>query len=417
MSIPSRRQFLQASAATLAAAAAVPAHAAGSDQLRIGLIGCGGRGTGAAENALRADANCKLVALGDAFPDRIERCLGVLGDRSLADKVDVPAERRFTGFDAYKQVIDAVDVVLLCTPPGFRPTHLRAAVEAGKHVFCEKPMAVDAPGVRSVIQSAELAKQKKICLVSGFCYRYDLAKRETVQRVHDGAIGDVVAIQATFDTNPIWHVERTPAMSDMEWQMRNWYYFTWLSGDHIVEQHVHNMDKAAWVMKDQYPVSAVGLGGRQVRTDPKYGHIFDHHAVVFEYANGTKLFSFCRQMANCFNDVSDHLIGTNGSCQLMQHRIEGPHAWRFRGDAPNMYQQEHDELFAGIRAGKALNDGGFMAYSTLMGIMGRMATYTGQKVTWQQALKSTEDLTPPRLDMSASLAVPPVARPGVTKLA
>ncbi len=421
MSTPSRRQFLQASAATLAAAAAVPAHAAGGDQLRIGLIGCGGRGTGAAENAVRADKNCKLVALADAFPDRIEKCMGdlrrSLGDEVFAEKVDVPAERRFTGFDAYKQAIDAADVVLLCTPPGFRPTHLRAALEADKHVFCEKPMAVDAPGVRSVIRSAELAKQKKLCLVSGFCYRYDLAKRETVERIHNGAIGNVVAIQGTFDANPIWHVERTPAMTDMEWQMRNWYYFTWLSGDHIVEQHVHNLDKAAWVMKNQYPVSAVGLGGRQVRTDPKFGHIFDHHAVVFEYGNGAKLFSYCRQMGSCFNEVSDHLIGTNGSCQLMQHRIDGPHAWQFRGDAPNMYQQEHDELFAGIRAGKALNDGGFMGHSTLMGIMGRMATYTGQKVTWQQALHSKEDLTPPRLDMSASLSVPPVARPGVTKLA
>ncbi|HEY1377136.1 MAG TPA: Gfo/Idh/MocA family oxidoreductase [Gemmataceae bacterium] len=421
--MPTRRQFLQASAvstaATLAAAAAQPAHVAGNDMLRIGLIGCGGRGTGAAEQAARADKNVQLVALGDAFPDKIEKCLrnlrGSMGGL-FAAKVDVPPERRFAGFDAYKHVIDAVDVVLLATPPGFRPAHLRAAVEAGKHVFCEKPMAVDAPGVRSVLQTAELAKQKKTCLVSGFCYRYDPPKRATVQRLHEGAIGDILAIHCNYNTGPIWHVDRKPGMSDMEWQMRNWYYFTWLSGDHIVEQHIHNLDKAAWVMKDAYPVSAVGLGGRQVRTDPKFGHIFDHHAVVFEYANGTKLFSFCRQMKNCFNDVSDHLIGTKGSCQLMQHRIDGPHAWQYRGDAPNMYQQEHDELFAGIRAGSALNDGGFMAYSTLMGIMGRMATYTGQKVSWQQALNSKEDLTPPRLDMAASLPVPPVAKPGVTKL-
>lgn len=423
-SLANRRGFLKSSAfstaATLAAAAATPVHAAGGDQLRIGLIGCGGRGRGAADNALKADRNVKLVALGDAFPDKIDGAVAELkrslGEKLFAEKVDVPPERRFTGFDAYKHVIDTSDVVLLCTPPGFRPTHLRAAVEAGKHIFCEKPMAVDGPGIRSVIQSAEAAKQKKLCLVSGFCFRYDLPKRETVRRIHDGAIGDVVAIHCNYNTNPIWHVERTPSMTDMEWQMRNWYYFTWLSGDHNVEQHIHNLDKAAWVMRDIYPVSAVGLGGRQVRIDPKFGHIFDHHAVVYEYANGTKLFSFCRQMKNCFNDVSDHLMGTRGSCQLMQHAIDGPHKWQYRGSAPNMYQQEHDELFAGIRAGAALNDGGFMAFSTLMGIMGRMATYTGQKVTWQQALNSKEDLTPPQLEMSASLPVPPVARPGFTKL-
>jgi predicted dehydrogenase len=421
---PSRRQFLQASAvttaATLAAAAAQPVHAAGDDLLRVGLIGCGSRGRGAVEQAMRADRNVKLVALGDAFPDKVEGCYGVLkrqlGDKLFAEKVDVPAERRFTGFDAYKQVIDAVDVVLLATPPGFRPIHLRAAIDANKHVFCEKPMAVDAPGVRSVIETAEMAKQKKLCLVSGFCFRYDLAKRETINHIHDGAIGDVLAIHCNYNANPIWHVARTPAMSDMEWQMRNWYYFTWLSGDHNVEQHIHSLDKAAWVMKDVYPVSAVGLGGRQVRTDPMFGHIFDHHAVVYEYANGTKLFSFTRQMKNCFNDVSDHVIGSNGSCQLMAHKIEGPHAWQYSGQSSDMYQQEHDELFAGIRSGAALNDGGFMAYSTLMGIMGRMATYTGQKVMWQQALNSKENLMPSRLDMSASLPTPPVAKPGLTKL-
>jgi predicted dehydrogenase len=313
-------------------------------------------------------------------------------------------------------VIDAVDVVLLATPPGFRPMHLRAAIDADKHVFCEKPMAVDAPGVRSVIETAELAKLKKLCLVSGFCFRYDLGKRETIERVHGGAIGDVLAIHCNYIANPIWHVDRKPSMSDMEWQMRNWYYFTWLSGDHNVEQHIHSLDKAAWVMKDTYPIAAVGLGGRQVRIEPVYGHIFDHHAVVYEYANGAKVFSFTRQMKNCFNEVSDHVIGSNGSCQLMQHKIDGPKAWQYRGKPTDMYQQEHDELFAGIRAGSAVNDGGFMAYSTLMGIMGRMATYTGQKVTWQQALHSKENLMPPNLDMNASLPVPPVAKPGVTKL-
>jgi len=198
--------------------------------------------------------------------------------------------------------------------------------------------------------------------------------------------------------------------------MRNWYYFTWLSGDHIVEQHVHNLDKAAWVLNDQYPIAAVGLGGRQVRTDPKFGHIFDHHAVIFEYASGVKLFSYCRQQDNCAQEVSDHIFGSNGFSQLMKHSIDGPHKWRFRGDAENMYQVEHNELFAAIRAGKVLNDGDFMARSTLMAILGRMATYTGKRVTWEQALNSKEDLMPPQLDMAMSLPTPPVAMPGFTKV-
>jgi myo-inositol 2-dehydrogenase / D-chiro-inositol 1-dehydrogenase len=414
--IPSRRTFLQTSAATLAAGAALNAHAAGTDTLRVGLVGCGGRGTGAAAQALQADSNTKLVALGDAFADRIERCAGRLAE--FGARVDVPRERQFSGFDAFKGVIASSDVVLLCTPPGFRPLHLKAAVEAGKHVFCEKPMAVDGPGVRSVLQTAALAKEKKLNLVSGFCYRYDPPKRETVKRIHDRAIGNVLAIHVSYNTGSLWNVERTPAMTDMEWQMRNWYYFTWLSGDHIVEQHIHNLDKAAWVLMDTYPVAATGLGGRQVRTDPKFGHIYDHHAVVFEYESGVKVFSFCRQMPRCHQDVNDHVIGTNGSAQLMKHTIDGPTPWQLpRGRrAENMYQVEHNELFAAIRAGKVLNDGEFMAKSTLMGILGRMATYTGQRVTWDQALNSREDLVPANPDWNTSPPPAVVAMPGVTKV-
>lgn len=420
MITPSRRHFLKTSAVTLAAAAAVPAHAAGGDTLRIGLIGCGGRGTGAAEQALKADKYGRLVAMADAFPERIERSIQTLkndlGD-VFADRLDVPQDRRYSGLDAYKHVIDSVDVVLLCTPPGFRPTHLRAAVEAGKHVFCEKPMAVDGPGVRSVIESAAIAKKKGLCLVSGFCYRYDPPKRETIKRIHDGAIGDVLAIHCNYNTGYVGApVAQTAGMGDLEWQMRNWWFFTWLSGDHIVEQHIHNLDKAAWVMKDTYPVAAVGLGGRQVRTESKYGHIFDHHAVVFEYDNGRKVFSYCRQQNHCANEVSDHVFGSRGSAELMKHTIDGPHKWAYHGDAENMYQVEHNELFAAIRDGKPINDGDFMARSTLMGILGRMATYTGQRVTWQKALESKEELMPKRLDLTASLPVPPVAKPGITKL-
>jgi predicted dehydrogenase len=420
MSVPSRREFLQSSAATLAAAAAVQAHTGGDDRLRIGLVGCGGRGTGAAEQAIRADKYARLVAMADAFPERIERSIQTLkrglGDVA-AERLDVPAERRFGGLDAYKHLIDCVDVVLLCTPPGFRPMHLRAAVDAGKHVFCEKPMAVDGPGVRSVLESAAIAKQKGLCLVSGFCYRYDPPKRETIKRIHDGAIGDVLAIHCNYNTGYVGvPVPQTAGMGDLEWQVRNWWFFTWLSGDHIVEQHIHNLDKAAWVLKDTYPVAAVGQGGRQVRTEPKYGHIFDHHAVVFEYDNGRKVFSYCRQQQHCANDVSDHVFGSRGSAQLMKHTIDGPTRWTYRADAENMYQVEHDELFAAIRNGRPINDGDFMARSTLMGILGRMATYTGQRVTWQKALESKEVLMPKLLELKASLPVPPVARPGMTKL-
>jgi predicted dehydrogenase len=424
----SRRDFLKTSAAvagaTLAGGLIVPqVHAAGGDVLKVGLVGCGGRGTGAAMQAIRADKNTRLVALGDAFPDRLEECRKTLeGTPDIAARVAVDPDHRFTGLNAYKSVIENVDVVLLATPPGFRPMHLQAAIDAGRHVFCEKPMAVDGPGVKKVLAAAEEAKKKNLSLVSGFCWRRHPIMRETMKRVHDGAVGDIVAMQCNYNTGPLWVRKRLPGMSDMEFQMRNWYYYAWLSGDFNVEQHIHSLDKAAWAMKDVYPVRAVGLGGRQVRTGPEYGHIFDHHAVVYEYANGTRLFSYCRQQAGCANDTSDHFWGTQGSCDVIASfpprvKIGGAKAWTSnRKDDGDMYQIEHDELFAAIRAGKPLNDGEWMARSTLMGIMGRVATYTGQVVTWEQAMNS-KDLSPKEYDMKASLPEPEVARPGVTKTA
>jgi myo-inositol 2-dehydrogenase / D-chiro-inositol 1-dehydrogenase len=305
-------------------------------------------------------------------------------------------------------------VVLLTTPPHFRPAHLKAAITAGKHVFAEKPVAVDAPGVRSVLESAAEARRKNLSLVSGLCYRYQTAKRETIARIHDGAIGKVVAIQASYNTGSLWMYKRKPEWTDMEWQMRNWLYFTWLSGDHNVEQHVHSLDKAAWVMNDKPPVSAIGLGGRQVRVEPEYGHIFDHHAVVYDYADGTKLFAYCRQQPGAAIDVSDHILGTKGTAELMSHEIRGENPWRYRGPKANMYQVEHDELFASIRSGNPINNGDYMATSTLLGVLGRMATYTGQRITWDQAMASTEDLTPAKYEWGA-LPVAPVALPGITR--
>jgi predicted dehydrogenase len=423
----SRRDFLKTSAAvagaTVASGLIAPAvHAAGSDVLKVGLVGCGGRGTGAAMQAIRADKNTKLVALGDAFSDRLEECRKTLeGTADIASRIAVDPDHRFTGFSAYKSVIENVDVVLLATPPGFRPLHLQAAIDAGRHVFCEKPMAVDGPGVKKVLAAAAEAKKKNLSLVSGFCWRRHPIMRETMKRVHDGAVGDIVAMQSNYNTGPLWVRKRLPGMSDMEHQMRNWYYYAWLSGDFNVEQHIHSLDKAAWAMKDVYPIRAVGLGGRQVRTGPEYGHIFDHHAVVYEYENGTRLFSFCRQQAGCAPDTSDHFMGKQGNCDVIASfpprvKISGSKAWvSNRNDDGDMYQIEHDELFASIRSGKPINDGEWMARSTMMGILGRMATYTGQVITWDMAMNSKQDLSPKSYDMKASLPEPEVALPGKTK--
>jgi predicted dehydrogenase len=420
---PSRRDFLRTAAIAGTLAAAPHVHAAGSDLLRVGLIGCGNRGTGAATQALKADKNVQLVAMGDAFEDRLQDSLATLmKDKGAASKVSVKPEYCFVGFDAYKQVIAASDVVLLCTPPHFRPLHLKAAVEAGKHIFAEKPVAVDAPGVRSVLATCELARKKNLSIVSGLCLRYDDGFKETVKRLHDGAVGDILALQANDYRGPIWVKPRQSDWTDMLWQMRNWYYFTWLCGDFNVEQHVHFLDVCTWVMKNEYPVHAVGLGGRQVRTGPEYGHIYDHFSVVYEYANGARLFSNCRQQRGCKNDISAHIVGSKGRAEfsdrrkgLSIHAAGSP--WLYDWPSNDMYQTEHDELFASIRNGKLINNGEYMAKSTLLAIMGRMAAYTGQQISWEMAMNSKEDLTPPRYDWNIELAVPPVAMPGVTKFA
>jgi predicted dehydrogenase len=417
MSTPSRRAFL-ASSAALAAAPGV--HAAGDDTLKVGLIGCGGRGTGAALNALAADKNVKLVALADAFEDRLTECLdSLLKKPEVAGKVDVKPDAKFVGFDGYKSVIERCDVVLLCTPPHFRPLHLKAAVEAGKHVFAEKPCAVDAPGVRSVLASCEAAKKKSLSIVSGLCLRYDNAFRECVKRIHGGDIGDVVMVQANDYRGGRWSKPRLPEWSDMTYQMRNWYNFTWLSGDFNVEQHVHFLDVCAWVMKDQYPVRAMGMGGRAVLVGTEYGNIYDHFSVVYEYADGARLVSNTRQQPKTKGDMSAHALGTKGRAMLAEREngmwIKGKGNWPGGRPANQMYQTEHDELFASIRSGKPINNGEYMAKSTLLAIMGRMAAYTGQQVTWEMALNSKEALTPPRYDWAVKLPDPPIAIPGVTK--
>ena len=422
--LPSRRTFLQSSSLAVGAAVAgqlvVPrnVHAATDDTIRIGLIGCGGRGTGAAAQALNADKNVKLVAMGDMFPDKLEASLSQLGkDEKLASKLAVDNEHRFVGVDAYKQVIDSVDVALLCTPPHFRPAQLEYAVAKNKHVFAEKPVAVDGPGIRRCLAAVEEAKRKGLSVVSGLCWRYDMGKRETVARIKDGAIGKVLSLNVNYNTGSLWMHPRKPEWSDMEWQLRNWLYFTWLSGDHNVEQHVHSLDKAAWVMGDTPPLKAWGLGGRQVRTGTEYGNIFDHHAVCYEYADDVRLFAFCRQQAGCSPNVTDTIVGDKGVAHLLpSDSITGPNEWKFRGAKGNMYQREHDELFASIRSGQPINNGDYMTKSSLLAIMGRMATYTGQTITWEQALNSQEDLTPPSYAFD-KFPTPAVPLPGITRFA
>jgi len=421
----SRRRFLQTSSATILAGASSlnqflsrSAHAAGNDLLRVGLIGCGDRGTGAAAEALNADKNVKLVAMGDAFADRLQASLAKLKEnKDINSKVDVPEDRCFVGFDAYQRVIDSgIDVVLLAEPPHFRPRHLKAAVEAGKHVFAEKPVAVDAPGIRSVLATCEEAQKKKLSIVSGLCLRYSRGFQESIQRIHDGALGEIRALLANDYRGSIWVKPRQPKWTDMEWQMRNWYYFTWLSGDFNVEQHVHYLDICAWLMKGEYPVRAVGMGGRQVRIGPEYGNIYDHHSVVYEYANGARLFSNCRQQPRCHSDMSCDVLGAKGTAHLTEEALtlSAGTTWKYSGPDNNIYQTEHDELFASIRSGKPINNGEYMAKSSLLAIMGRMATYTGQSITWEQALNSKEDLTPEKYEWG-SIPIPSVAMPGITQ--
>ena len=421
ISTPSRRDFIRASGiAVVAAAVATPrvARAANSETLRVGLIGCGGRGTGAAVEALRADKNTRLVALADAFDDRIESALNKFKNAEVSDRITVDEGHRFTGFDGYKGVVDSCDVVLLCSPPAFRPIHLEAAVDAGRHVFCEKPVAVDPTGVRSVMETARRAKAKGVNLVSGLCYRYQFAKQATLERIHDGAIGDIVAMQTTYNTGGLWHRGNNREWSQMEYQVRNWLYFDWLSGDHIAEQHIHSLDKIAWAMNDEAPVKATASGGRIVRTDPKYGNIYDHFNTTYEWANGVKAFSSCRQWEGADTDVSDHIFGTKGVAHIQTHTIETHKGktWRDEREGPDdMYQNEHDALFAAIRNGDAIDNGEYMCQSTLIAIMARMSAYTGQTVTWEQALNSTLDLSPENYAWG-DRAVNPVPQPGVTKL-
>lgn len=388
--------------------------------LKVGLIGCGGRGTGAASQALKADPNVILTAMADVFQDRLDSSYDILL-KAHPDKVKVAKENRFVGFDAYQRLIDSgVDVVLLTTPPAFRPEQLTAAVNAGKHIFCEKPVAVDAPGVRKVLAAAKKAKEKGLSLVSGFTFRYDQPKRELFGRVQNGEIGDVKMVNSTRNGGGLWYFPRKPEWTEMEYQMRNWYYYDWLSGDFIVEMVVHNLDMMTWAIGSQMPLKAFGTGGRQSRVEEKFGNIYDHFAVEFDFAGGIKGYNFCRQQDGCASKNSVEIIGSDGTAfyQGNVHRISGKNNWEYQGEKKDMYQVQHNELFASIRAGKPMNDGEMMANSTMLGIMARMAAYSGQNITWEQAINSSQVLGPDFYQYSWDLKwpVPPPAIPGVTKV-
>jgi myo-inositol 2-dehydrogenase / D-chiro-inositol 1-dehydrogenase len=426
----SRRQFLKSSStAALGTVLASQLNfiktsaASATDTLKVGLVGCGGRGTGAANQALHADKNVVLTAVADVFSDKLDTSLESLR-KQLPDQVKVSEDNRFVGLDAFQKVLNSgIDVVILATPPGFRPQHFKAAVEANKHIFCEKPMATDVPGIRSVMASVAEAKRKNLAVVAGFCWRYHYARRAIFEKIHNGDIGDIRAIYATYYTGPVKPMpspdKRPAGTTDLEWQLRNWYNFVWLCGDSLVEQAVHSIDKIAWAMKDVPPLKAVAVGGRQIPNHE--GNIYDHFEVNYEYANQTRAFMGSRQQSGCHNQNADYILGTKGTGQISVSRrreveIIGENDWGFTGPRNDMYQTEHDELFASIRAGKPLNDGDRMCTSTLMAIMGRIAAYTGQEVTWDQVMNSQEHLVPEQLDWNMTLPIRPMAVPGRTPL-
>jgi len=419
-----RRNFITtAGVATVGALAASRfAYAQGNDTLKIALVGAGGRGSGAANQALNVPGT-KLVAIADAFKDRLDGALANLKS-AQGDKVDVPAAHQFTGLDGYKQAIALADVVILATPPGFRPIHFEEAVRQGKHVFAEKPVATDAPGVRKFLAAAEEAKKKNLKVGIGLQRHHQGGYLETIKRLHDGAIGDIHTMRTYWNDAGVWVNPRKEGQTEMDYQMRNWYYFVWLGGDHIVEQHIHNLDVANWVLKG-YPVKARGMGGRQVRTGKEFGEIYDHHAVEFFYENGATNFSQCRHIRGCWSNVSEHAVGSKGICDVSGYSIKpkGGEGWRYKGKDKDPYQVEHDDLFAAIRNNQPYNEAFNGAKSTMTAILGRLATYSGVEVSWEDALNSTVDLHPDSYSWDTTpktLAGPdgfyPVAIPGKTKV-
>jgi predicted dehydrogenase len=413
-----RREFVRTGAAVTASLTAIscaPAvHVAGQETtIKIGLVGCGGRGTGAAENCLSSSPNVQLTAMGDMFPDRIK------GSQRTLSKVagyKVTEENVFTGWDAYKKVVDSgVDLVLFATPPGFRPIHFDYAVQQGKHVFIEKPCAVDPVGVRKVIETGKKAAAKKLAVVAGTQYRHQTSFIETMKRIQDGQIGEIVGGRAYYNAGTLWSRQRQPNMTEMEWQLRMWIYYDWLSGDQPVEQHIHTIDVTDWAMGAR-PVKCVATGGRQVRVEPEFGNVYDHFTMDFEYPGGKHVMSMCRQMANVDNHVGAYFIGTKGEADVYKAEIKGEKPWKFDGEISiaRAYVQEHADLIASIRNGNPLNEAEHVAHSTLTAILGREAAYTGKSLKWADVLQSELDLSPAKYEFGDN-PVRPVPKPGTER--
>ena len=422
-----RRTFLKASALGAAAATALstPAvHAAGDDVVKIGMIGSGGRCSGAAAQAMKAHPSVRLVAMADVFMDRVKAKREVL--RKQAPKqVQVDDDYCFADFEGYKKVIDSCDAVLIACASKFHPMYAEAAIKAGKHVFVEKPHGIDPVGVRRMEAAARLAEKKGLSLVSGLHSRFDLGWQETMKRIWDGAIGEITTIQACFLRAPYQTVRRNPDLSETEYQFSNWYHFAWLSGDDVTQSLVHNVDRASWALQEKLPISAFGLGGRSSSFGEVYGDMFDHHTVVYEYENGTRMYAMCRTQFDCYNSYSDYYTGTKGKCDLNHCKIEGETNWRYTGPKKSPYDLEQVAFIESIRSGKPLNSGPYMSNSTMIGVLGQIACYTGKQVSWDDAYKanfqfgpspeeSTFQTKPPALpDATGNYPLP---KPGITKL-
>jgi predicted dehydrogenase len=424
----SRRDFFKASAVVSGLTMASSAYAAGNDIIRVGVIGCGSRGPGAALNAMVADPGVRIVALADMRMERMQEKRNMLKVQRPG-QVQVDDDHCFVGFDAYKRVIASSDVVIIANAAKFHPMHLRAAIDAGKHVFAEKPHAIDPAGIKVVRAACDKAREKNLCVVSGLHSRYLVGYRETIQRIHDGVIGEIVATEENFLRAPYQLYPRKPGMTEAEFQASNQYHFHWLSGDDVVQSLVHNLDRASWALKDQAPVKCHGMGGRSTLHAEVYGTVFDHNSVVYEFASGARIYAFCRTVPNCYNEYSSKILGTKGTCDLMKMRITGENKWQFSGKVAGAqeegHQYEHVELFRALRAGKVINNGDYMIRSTLIGVMGQISCYTGAEVKWDQISASDFEWLPRpeecRLDMTPPVVpdaqgIYPTFKPGVTKL-